>query len=316
VKHYYHWQNLNEKPGKRTGSIMRHGRAWWGAFRWEWSFLRSWEHGFGISLALCSHDDEAISTMFMLPLLGGIYCGWQNRRLYERFARWTSRDPAPHVTYPFDSQLPLACGRCLKTFPDIEISPHQIPAASCPLCGYPLHRSDLTKPHEFWITNGREIGWQFFSGTFWLRLWHDPMESRCGPNGDPWWWEMRVNIPDLLLGRNKYSDEVLETREIVVPMPEGSYTGRCTMKLETWKRPRWFAKRLVRAHIDMNEGQQIPFPGKGEDSWNCGEDATFGLCTPARDVVEATAHLFQSVMRDRARYGNGFNWRPQEKKRA
>jgi hypothetical protein len=311
MKHYFHWQNLNDKPGKRTGSILRHGRAWWGNFRWEWCFLRSWEAGFGTSLSLCDHEDDAISAMFILPWLGGFYCGWQNRKLYDLFARWTSRDPLPRITYPQDLQAPLACDHCCQAFPNVTISPTQIAVAPCPVCGFPLHHIDLTKPHEWWMTNGREIGVQFFSGTIWLRLWHDPMESR---SNDPWWWEMRVNIPDLFLGRQKHSEETLETREIIVPMPEGSYTGRCTMKLETWKRSRWFAKRLVRAHIDMNAGQGIPFPGKGENSWDCGEDATWGMCTGAKDTVEAVAHLFESVMRDRTRYGNGFLWRPEAKR--
>lgn len=311
MKHYYHWQNLNEKPGKHTGSILRHGRAWWGSFRWEWAFLRDWDCG--ISLALCDHEDEAISMMFMLPLLGGFYFGWQNKRLWNLFARWTSRNPAPHVYYPNDPQAPLACDHCCQAFPSITISPMQIPAEPCPVCGYPLHHIDLSRPHQYWMTNGREIGVRVFGGAIWIRLWHDPMESR---SRDPWWWEITIHPVDLLLGRHQHSEEVLETREIIVPMPEGVYTGRCTMKLETWKRRRWFAKRLIRAHIDMNEGQGVPFPGKGEDSWNCGEDATHGLCTVARDPVEAVAHLFESVMRDRARYGNGFLWRPEERKRA
>lgn len=80
----------------------------------------------------------------------------------------------------------------------------------------------------------------------------------------------------------------------------------------TWKRARWFTHKNVRASVDIPAG--IPHPGKGENSWDCGEDRTYGLTTKADTVEKAIAAVVESSLRDRRRYG-GDNWTPSEKKK-
>jgi hypothetical protein len=65
---------------------------------------------------------------------------------------------------------------------------------------------------------------------------------------------------------------------------------------------------MRRANLDIERG--VPTPGKGENSWDCGQDATYGLTCPASTVEEALASLRASVMRDRERYG-GKDWKPE-----
>jgi hypothetical protein len=65
--------------------------------------------------------------------------------------------------------------------------------------------------------------------------------------------------------------------------------------------------RRIRAKITPDT--PIPFPGKGENSWDCGEDATHSMTCNATNEQEAVAKLVASVLNDRYRHG-GKNWRP------
>ena len=264
----FHYQNLNEKRGvDRYGSILRHGRCWWGGWHWEWNLFKS--TSVGITFDLADYEDDAFGGHIAIGF-AAFYWGWGNRRLRKWAARITARDKTPRTVMAND-------GRTMT----------------------------------YWMSNGRTMGIQFFDGTLWINLWNDPMESR---SVDPWWWHISINLRDLILGRAVYRDgEPYESARVLIPMPEGGYWARVDLKSETWTRPRWKTKTLNRAHIEMEEGQAIPFPGKGENSWDCGEDATFSFTCCADTVLEGVMALTRSVMERRIRYG-GVNWLPEAKK--
>lgn len=111
------------------------------------------------------------------------------------------------------------------------------------------------------------------------------------------------------------SEKVIETREVVVPMPERSYRAKAQLEeiRVGWKKlPRRFDTTMRRVKLDMLEGEQVPHPGKGENSYDCDEDATFGLTTPAYSIEEGVGALVASVLRSRMRYG-GEGWKPEVK---
>lgn len=122
-------------------------------------------------------------------------------------------------------------------------------------------------------------------------------------------WYRCWHLLDLLLGRAKYQAGAPEVTSALIPMPERAYRAAITMRNDSWKRARWFRRVIRRAHIDMESGEQIPVPGKGENAWDCGEDAIHGLTTPARDVAAAIAAVCESALRQRMRYG-GASWLP------
>lgn len=133
---------------------------------------------------------------------------------------------------------------------------------------------------------------------------------------DPWMypsrtgWEWSCFLPDLLFGRARHSSESLEERPCVVPMPEGNYPARCKLTRDTWKRPRWpFAKARRYAELEVEGG--IPHPGKGENSWDCDDDATYSISCEGDSVRAAVEKMRQSVMRSRERYG-GPGWVPRD----
>jgi hypothetical protein len=160
-----------------------------------------------------------------------------------------------------------------------------------------------------WVPRPRRdahtIGFSVHDGGVWWDVWQNDVEWR---SGTPRWRHGHFNPADWLLGRPVYAKRVLKTEQAEVPMPEGCYPATVELREDTWKRPRWpWPRRLLRADIAVEKG--VPHPGKGENAWDCGEDATYDLTTPAQTVEEAVAKLVQSVLRDRRRYG-GLNWRP------
>jgi hypothetical protein len=144
--------------------------------------------------------------------------------------------------------------------------------------------------------------------TIWMKAWTNDSETNFK---DPWWKrrEFSFCIPDFFLGRDTHSRRDLHTDvKVMVPMPEKSYPAKVTIFESTWKRPRWpFRKRMVRSEVDMIE--PIPFPGKGENSWDCGEDATYSLTCPETTVEDAVASLVRGTLKRRRKYG-GEDWRP------
>lgn len=145
----------------------------------------------------------------------------------------------------------------------------------------------------FDISLGAESGslhWQFGGNE------HGDWSSRT-----PKWKHGSFNIPDFILGKQKYVEGDPEVHKVKIPMPEGAYDATVEMRDDKWVRPRWFTLKLRRAKIDVPQG--IPYPGKGENSWDCGEDASFGLSCPAETVEQAIGKQVESVLRSRRRHG-------------
>ena len=173
---------------------------------------------------------------------------------------------------------------------------------------WPLHRwlGEKTKRPDQKYGNGREIGFSIFDGAVMIDLWNDPMETRC--KEDPKWWHTYIVVKDVFLGRADYSTRILKTSRVEVPMPEANYSATVKIEEATWKRPRWpWPLRHIRAEITPDV--PIPSPGKGENSWDCGEDATHSMTCAATNEQEAVAALVKSVLDDRYRHG-GKDWRP------
>lgn len=155
---------------------------------------------------------------------------------------------------------------------------------------------------------GREIRIAVHDWALWWSLWTD---VGGWSSKRPRWRDGSLHFLDVLFGKAVHSSRALEAEEILVPMPEGTYAGTCRLTEDTWKRPRWFARRLKRAHVEMAD--PVPVPGKGENSWDCGDDALFGSTFPAASVAEAIAGVVRSALETRRRYG-GRGWKPEPAK--
>lgn len=154
----------------------------------------------------------------------------------------------------------------------------------------------------------REVSINFYHGSISWSFWTDPMSwSSLTPK----WRQGSFNFVDFLLGRSKCEHHTIEERNVLIPMPERAYQATAKLEQWTWRRPRWFAKSFNRVTIDIPKG--IPFPGKGENSWDCGDDATYGIATgPCNSIAEGVGVLVGSVLRSRVRHGGYSTWTWQE----
>jgi hypothetical protein len=151
----------------------------------------------------------------------------------------------------------------------------------------------------------RELSFRVSDWAIWWRLWADPWSWE---HDRPKWRDGSFHLDDFILGKRCYSEQTISEVETVVPMPERAYPATVRLFLSTWSRPRWFATELVRADVKVDGG--IPYPGKGENSWDMGDDATYGLMCPARTVEEAVAAMVEAVLSSRRKYGGSVNWQP------
>ncbi len=151
----------------------------------------------------------------------------------------------------------------------------------------------------------REIHISVHSGALWWAFWTDPLSWS---STTPKWRQGNFNPADFVLGRRSCTNSLIEARDVLVPMPERAYSAKAELREWVWRRPRWpFAMRVKRVSIELPEG--IPFPGKGENSWDCGDDATFGITTgPCSSIAEGVGVLVGSVLKDRVRHGGWDSW--------
>jgi|GEM_PF-5739803 len=136
-------------------------------------------------------------------------------------------------------------------------------------------------------------------------LWMDPNEYL---SGEPFHRRGSVNALDKIFGKLNYESILLHEARVLVPMPERVYKGRVQITKDRWWRERQPLPGVQerRFHLNMDEGEHIPFPGKGENSWDCGEDGLYGL-SGVGDEVEAVAAVVRSVLGTRRKRGG---WEP------
>ena len=144
----------------------------------------------------------------------------------------------------------------------------------------------------------REWGVSFHDWSMWWSWANPTMEWK---RSDPWWMRFSINFPHLLFGKMKYEMVEGEKRELVVPMPEGSYPATIQKQTRTWTRSRLPLWRRVRVDWSIEIPGGIPFSGKGENSWDCGDDGLWG--TGGDSPEGAVANAVKSVLRNRMRYG-------------
>ena len=158
----------------------------------------------------------------------------------------------------------------------------------------------------------REISIRVHDWSLWWNFW---TPSMSWSSKTPKYRNGCFHPVDFLFGRMKRSAELIKKVDIEVPMPEGVYKGTAKFENASWRRPRWPWPwhRSVSCHIELEK--DIPVPGKGENSWDCDEDATHAMYCSANTPVEAVVKIVESVLSCRYQRA-GLNWRPSSEPRA
>lgn len=126
------------------------------------------------------------------------------------------------------------------------------------------------------------------------------------------------NYMDWLFGKTVYSESLPGLGIVgmgyqpsyVMIMPEGEY--RVDLKFSTgyWHRPRLpFVKSIQR--VEIVPQKPVPIPGKGENSWDMDEDATYSSleAVNGRAPEQIVADFKIGILARRSKYG-GRDWLP------
>ena len=81
---------------------------------------------------------------------------------------------------------------------------------------------------------------------------------------------------------------------------DGWYKGIITKSTVIHKRPRKKIQYFPRIELEIEEG--VPVPGKGTESYNCGEDCTYILSIPGDDEREVVNRFVKDVLYRREKY--------------
>lgn len=169
----------------------------------------------------------------------------------------------------------------------------------------------------------REVSISFHGGSLWWNFWVSEEWSSWTKNKT--WRKGCWHIVDWIKGKHKYERIEQYRDEHILPFYEGNYNVEVIRYLRIDKWPRWKTKKAVSWEVRAGyyeEGKfiekPIPVEGKGENSWDCDEDATWSISFPGypyrKDIktsYDAALYFWHSMMKSRERYGSA-KWVPKE----
>lgn len=115
------------------------------------------------------------------------------------------------------------------------------------------------------------------------------------------------NWKEKLYGKWEYKNDVVGTKRISIPMPEGNYPA--TVEISNASRGYKRAKKKLTTEYQIDLDIPIPYQGKGENSYDQGEDGTYSSHMSASSLEDAIQKLVDNSLKYRVKYG-GENWKP------
>lgn len=242
--------------------------------------------------------------------------GRERHGFWHGRAWWCLRDDEGRRSFPLAARLEWSHGKLGFALTldldrdDREVTLHvAVPGASyfATLCGLPpwlLKRLPFSLGRTQYKYQGgnRSTGIRVFDDAIWLSLWEDRDEWN---SKDPKWMRATIRPLDIIFGKSKYANRVIEERDIAIPMPERMYPAIAKLEVASWIRARWpwrpFSTVRTRVSIDVPGG--IGIPGKGENDYDIGDDAVFGQTCVARTIEEGIGSVVASVLETRRRRG-------------
>lgn len=145
------------------------------------------------------------------------------------------------------------------------------------------------------VLDGDSLHWDFGkpgSGDEWHR--DDPLN---------WMRGCRFILDDIFGRANCKAEKIGPQVQAIASFPEGDYPLLLQREIRTWKRPRW-PFTLMHRYVDIEAVRPAPFHGKGENSYDMGPDAIWGMSAGGHSYENAVAEYVKATLRDRAKRGH------------
>lgn len=181
------------------------------------------------------------------------------------------------------------------------------------------------------LVNRRETGVRI-NDTIRVDIWKsDSAWSRDSRKDWPWktyGWDFSFGWVDALIGATNYEQEPGTWHDATLTMDGREIPMRVHLYRCRWRRSRWYSRALAHAwgrwvhracisvaghdHHDPDREQWSDikpprFAGKGENAWDCGDDATYAMTVPVRSAPYTVADLVDAYRADveqsRQKYG-------------
>lgn len=170
---------------------------------------------------------------------------------------------------------------------------------------------------EFTLTDSRRYGFYFHD---WAFVWSFHQKVGESSSQDPWWMRQYIHIDDLFLGRTEYmTRDIYDAEKISFKIGDKEFVMDSIRWFDaTWFRRHipicWLEQKQVR--VEMKISKPPMRAGKGENSWDCGDDGVFGVtqnwkhARPTWDnkvemIRLAISDYAQRALKDAKRYGSG-----------
>lgn len=165
------------------------------------------------------------------------------------------------------------------------------------------------------LTRGREYGFYFYDWAFVWSWANRPFESN---SSDPWWMRQYIHLDDLILGkRERLESKILDIENIWFRVGDKEFK----MDSIVWEKNRAFRRHIPFSlyhktwySVDMKIKDPPMYSGKGENSWDCGDDGSYGLSGPWKftppswlskeeSSKQAIQYYVEHIMKSAKRYG-------------
>jgi hypothetical protein len=170
---------------------------------------------------------------------------------------------------------------------------------------------------EFYFIDGRDYGFYLFE---WAFVWSLHAKINESSSSDPWWMRQYIRLDDLVLGRVEVlKDDLTSIDNIAFKIGNAEFL----MNSIAWYRYRRFRRFIPYSlyhqssiSVDMKIDKPPMRRGKGENSWDCDDDGSFGLHTgwkfesptwQNRDKCAelAVRYYVDSAKKEAKKYGSG-----------
>lgn len=168
---------------------------------------------------------------------------------------------------------------------------------------------------EFELIEGREYGFYVYE---WAFVWSFHSKVYESSSSDPWWMRQYIHLDEIVLGKKEIIKDKLPLIENIKFQIGTQVFNMDQIKWIRYRRFRRFLPYALYHSQDLAVDMKIKNPpmhsGKGENSWDCGDDGTYGLHTgwehgPVnysnyRQMAELAVDKYvESVFKTTKRYG-------------